>query len=164
MSAEQAPTSSETSKYMIVERAITLNDQNEILLLQRVDEERYNAGLWEPPGGKQTPTDWAMSAIDREALEEAGIRAIPLTLLVSPFKRYVTEGRYAGTAYLELVTIARYVGGIVQFNKEEHQAAGWFKFEEALKLPITLECRAALTAWHSELARLGAAPPLSATT
>lgn len=139
---------------MVVSRTLVLNHKNQILFLKR-NKQEYNPYLWELPGGKVDPGDTMSEAVDREILEESGLAIIPLTRLCSVYSKRVTQGKYKGIGYIEIVKIGKLVGGKVKIDKSDHVTHTWVNFNQAFDLKISPECRIALASLTPELQRLG---------
>ena len=68
---------SEITTTLLVNRAV-IGDGDQILLLQRSEDDAHNAGLWEFPGGKVDAGETIGEGLRREVLEETMRNAVEL--------------------------------------------------------------------------------------
>lgn len=157
---EAAPTP-EPHKYMVVTRTLVVDSEGRILLLKRKNSRKiHNPGKEEFPGGRFESGDWATSAADREALEEAKIRVIPLSALYAIHTKFVTEGRHKNTCYVEMVNVSKLYSGIAQVRKPgDHVSCRWVPAQELFKLEtLSPEAEGAFLSLVPELERLEVLP------
>lgn len=111
--------------------AAILNEQGELLLIQRLREPE--AGAWGLPGGKIDFGEPAEVAIIREVKEELGV-AIKLTGLAC-FSEIIDRGD--GCHWVSPVFNARIVAGTPKLMEpEKHGGWNWFKLDDLPK-PLT---------------------------
>lgn len=119
--------------FCIVVAAVIVREKA-VLLLQRRDDEKVYPGLWEFPSGKREFGESSIEALFREVKEEIGL-SILLEQPISVFE-YVVETPTEIRDTTQINFLARLVdlSQTVRFNKEEHQAARWFRKDELLSL------------------------------
>ncbi len=130
-------------RILFVNRSFVLNRQKKILFIQRSDDDRFEAGKWEIPGGKLEPGQDISHALEREVFEETGllVRAVSRTAYYESF--IITQGPYLGLPYVLLVGISQLESGTVKLS-EEHQAFRWLGIKEVEKIDLRDEVRRAL--------------------
>ena len=156
----------EQHAYMVVTRTLVVDSRNRVLLLKRKnDPKTYNRGLEEFPGGKFEGGDWATSAADREALEEAKIKVTPLSGLYAIHTKFVTEGKYKNTCYIEMVTVSKLYSGRAKARKGgDHVSCRWVSAERLFALEtLTPESEGAFLSLVPELERLCILPASKAS-
>lgn len=104
-----------------------LVDKGKVLLAQR-DESRFNAGLWEFPGGKLENGETAQQAITREIEEELNLSEIEYHYYCTVFHEYPTF-------YLKMDAFIANVDPKEVILKE-HTAARWMLFKDVWRLPL----------------------------
>jgi 8-oxo-dGTP diphosphatase len=144
--------SPERPQVVLVNRCAIQNDAEEFLLLQRAANDHYAPGKWEFPGGKLDIGQHLSEALLREVEEETGLIIEPASPLVYPESFLLTEGKYAGLAYVVLFSLGRVASGTLRLS-EEHDAYAWKKYDEALKYDITSETEQALRVFGATLLR-----------
>jgi 8-oxo-dGTP diphosphatase len=76
-----------TQKKVDVVEAIIKNKLGEILLLKRSEENKYEIGKWQLPGGKVEENEDYLKAINREVVEEIGCPSEEIKIRkIFPFK------------------------------------------------------------------------------
>jgi 8-oxo-dGTP pyrophosphatase MutT (NUDIX family) len=95
--------------FKVVVSAVILNDNKQVLLGKRSEEEDVFPGLWGIPGGKveveESGMDTIENALKREALEEMGVEIQPKDYLESSC-RVVGD-----SAKLYIIFSAEHIGG-----------------------------------------------------
>ena len=133
---------SEVANVLLVNRAI-ISDNNQILLLQRAEDDSHNAKLWEFPGGKVDTGEESTSGLIREVFEETGL-AIELSSPVAHVEsELITVGKYEGRLYVALFYAAQRLGGDLILS-DEHSNAQWVVPELATKYALSRQSRRAL--------------------
>jgi 8-oxo-dGTP diphosphatase len=84
---------------------------------------KINSGLWEFPGGKVEKTESSIFALERELLEELGVRVKPIELLD------ISE-TLLGDRVIRLETIICKVEDSFDFISSDHDAYKWLTPEE----------------------------------
>ncbi len=130
-------------RVVLVNRCILIGKDNKILLIQRSAEDPWLPGKWEFPGGKLDPGQSPTDALERELWEETHLTMTPISRQAYAYGKILTEGKYAGLPFLEIIGIANLQGGRLTLSKE-HQDSGWKTIEEAYSLELTDETRKAL--------------------
>lgn len=62
------------SKQEIGSNALIFNDKGEFLLVKRSDDDEYFPGSWELPGGGVLDSETPQESLQREVLEECGLK------------------------------------------------------------------------------------------
>jgi len=104
-----------------------LVDKGKVLLAQR-DESRFNAGLWEFPGGKLEDGETGKQAIKRELEEELNLTDLEYHYYCTVFHEYPTFN-------LEMDAFIADVDPKDVLLKE-HTAARWMLFKDVWGLPL----------------------------
>jgi 8-oxo-dGTP diphosphatase len=121
--------------YILVgQKAIILNNQNQILVLQR-SEKSGKGGMWSLPGGGLEFKEEPFESIKREIKEETQLDVIELKL--SNLRTYVTDEN-------DFVLIIGYQCQPTSENivlNWEHDSYKWLTKEEALNLDLTEDGR-----------------------
>ena len=60
-------------KFNVAVKAFIVNDNDEILLVKRSDDDVHKPGVWEVPGGRLDHGENPFEGLKRETLEETGI-------------------------------------------------------------------------------------------
>ncbi len=113
--------------FLVGQKAILINSENKILLLQRSDKAGAG-GKWNLPGGGLEEGEDPIESIKREIEEEAGLLTSEISLL--NIKSIKNEDNILMTCYLSRVE------GEVKINWE-HDDLAWVTKEEALGMDIT---------------------------
>ena len=100
---------------------IVINSQSEILIAKRQDN-KFQGGLWEFPGGKVEAGESAADALIRELQEEVNITPLSFYSLLQ-VKHY-----YAEKAFLLQVFLVDKFSGIMQ--PKEQQIVKWVSLRE----------------------------------
>lgn len=116
-------------KVMLTIKGVVVNKKNEVLLLRRSENEKYNVGLYDLPGGYLDENEKIEDALIREIKEETGfeIEDSAGLLCIKDFKQ---SDKIKGVRF-----VVRYLGD--DFNSvkldEEHDEFVWLSFGEAIK-------------------------------
>lgn len=94
--------------------AIIVNDKQEVLLVKRSMNSRTEPGTWSRPGGEVEFGETIEDAVQRETLEEVGVRISIERLL------HIGENISSKKHWLAIGYLARYVSGIAT-NLEPHK-------------------------------------------
>lgn len=135
-----------TPHVLLVTRAMVINEQKQILLIKRSQQQNHNQFLWEAPGGKLEEGQDIAHALEREVLEETGLLVIPLHKTAYIESEVLTKGKYTGIPYIVLVGMAKIEGDRECRLSEEHTEYKWVKYEVAVTMELTPETRKALLA------------------
>ncbi|MCH3916578.1 MAG: (deoxy)nucleoside triphosphate pyrophosphohydrolase [Spirochaetia bacterium] len=106
--------------------ALLVHD-GKVLLAQR-DSGRYNAGLWEFPGGKLESGENAVDALKRELEEELALSAVVPDYFCRIFHEYPTF-------FLNMDAFVVKVHP-EQIILKEHVASRWVRFADVWKVPL----------------------------
>ena len=105
-------------------------NEDKVLLVQ-IAPPYTPAHYWNFPGGVIELSEQIEHGVAREVLEETGI-VCAVGPLVESFTTPDNEiYRYKAT----------FVSGTITIQESEIEAAGWFSFQEALKLPLAFDVR-----------------------
>ncbi len=130
---------------LLVNRSLIYNEIGEILLVQRTSNDRRNADLWEFPGGKVDAGQGLRESLDREIIEETGLRVESVHDLFFVDDHVIPSGEYQGLTYVAIFGISEVVSGTMCLSNE-HQAYAWVTTSRALEYDLTSESRKALIA------------------
>jgi 8-oxo-dGTP diphosphatase len=133
----------ERPRVVLVNRCLVKNDKKEMLLIQRSKDDRYNAGMWEFPGGKLDIGQDLSHALEREVMEETGLLVESESKLVFADSFVIGTGPYRGLPYVALFGIAHVIGGNLKLS-HEHDDHVWEQHDGALDYDLTPESRKAL--------------------
>lgn len=120
---------------------IIKNDKGEILFCQRKDQ--FGFGEWELPGGHLEFQETFEGCVERECMEELGIKVKASKLIsVAPNMKY-------GKHYIIFTFLTDSFEGEIE-NKEpdEHSEIGWFKINK-LPEPLFIASKNALESYFS---------------
>ena len=123
---------------IIVARGIIQDNRDNVLLLKRINGDTHNPDLWEFPGGKLETGQDLTQGRDREVFEETGLQ-IAVSNPLAYVESYIIEsGRYMGTPYFVVVSLARVISGRLQLSTE-HAKSAWVEPADVLDFPLTKE-------------------------
>lgn len=117
----------------VVSKVLVVNDKGEVLALRRSQTDERRPGQWDFPGGWVDAGEDILTAVKREAIEEAGIELVDPKLAFA-FSE-MTTGHGSGTW---LLYIARISGDPKITLSHEHDHHAWKKPADLLK-EITYE-------------------------
>jgi len=120
-------------KSFVVSKVLVVNEKGEVLALRRSKTDERRPGQWDFPGGWVDADEDTLTAVKREAMEEAGLTLIDPTLVFS-FSEMTTQ--YGSGTWL--LYVDRISGDPEIKLSYEHDAHVWKKPEELLK-EITYE-------------------------
>jgi 8-oxo-dGTP diphosphatase len=129
---------------VLVNRALVLDTEEKILLIQRSKNDMNNPLKWELPGGKLDAGQDISNALEREVLEETGLVVIPIDKTAYWHSEILTKGRYKGLPYIVLVGITKSLGGNIRLS-EEHDDHAWVSKEKIFDYDLVDSTRAALS-------------------
>lgn len=135
-----------------VKKTIILNENGEVLLLQRASTDSWCPNQWEMPGGKVEPGESAEQSLAREVHEETGLFVLPNSIIYEE-QKIATAGHRKGNLYcvtIYLCSLLTIEAGQLRLS-EEHDHAGWFNPNEALSLNLTTQTRNALLALKEKI-------------
>lgn len=130
-------------KTIKVYRCIIFDGDNNVLLVQRARDDRWNPGMWELPGGKREPGQDRPTALAEEVFQETGLRIQPTRDAIHTEVIKLTRGPWAGRNYKLTVFTARHPNGEVILS-HEHSNFSWVTVKEALKMQTTQQTHGAL--------------------
>jgi len=119
----------EKSYFLVGQKAIILNGQNQILVLQR-SEKTKGEGKWSLPGGAMEHNETPIDSIKREIMEETMLEVTDIKQF--SFKSY----EYKGDSVLIIGYKCKAKSEDVTLNWE-HDDYKWLTKGEALKLELT---------------------------
>lgn len=133
-------------RIILSNRAIVLNKEKKILLIQRTPNDNWSPNLWEFPGGKLDEGQDVSHALEREVFEETGLLVIPTHRVAYYESSISTMKKYKGLPYICLTGIAHVEGSSQCRLSDEHQSYVWVNLAEAMEYELTNETRKALLA------------------
>ena len=116
--------------FILSPRAIVHDGHGRYLFLRRSAASKRFGGHWEPPGGKADAGETIDVALEREVMEETGLRIRDLHVLGA------LEGDTPEARYVTVVFEVECEPGKVRLS-DEHDDALWLTPEEAVKLEIS---------------------------
>ena len=125
--------------------AYFLNEQGEVLVLQRAATNRYKPQYWDIPGGKMQMHEDVEMAIRREVREETGLE---LAAVGKPLSVYVNRSQLPQRKDVQIVFACtlKDTGAPVTINTREHETYRWIR---PAQLP-TILCMDYLTHFYRE--------------
>ena len=131
------------SKILLINRLLISNEQGDILIVKRADNDEYRPSEWEFPGGKLELSEDISQSIHKEILEETAID-ITIQSQIAYVESHIIEGdRYDGFTYVGIFGTATAVKPKIILSSE-HSAYTWADRETCLDHVLTPECRRAL--------------------
>jgi 8-oxo-dGTP diphosphatase len=130
--------------------AVVVNQDGEILLLQRADN-----GCWSLPAGAVDPGEQPADAVVREIYEETGVQVV-VDRVAGVALHPVTYPNGDQCQYLNVWFRCRQVGGNAGVNDEESLAVGWFSLDglpevnSFVRLRIEAALRDGGAAWFAQ--------------
>jgi 8-oxo-dGTP pyrophosphatase MutT (NUDIX family) len=119
---------------------VMLERRGPILLLLRNPGDKSSSEKWEVPGGKLARGQDLYTSRDREIREETGLEVAPISPFLYSRSHVIDSGRYAGTAYVALYSIARVTGGVFCLSNE-HQAHVWVEYKKMFSYDLRDDVR-----------------------
>lgn len=135
---------------VLVNRALVLNKEKEVLLVKRSKNNSYIPGKWELPGGKLDAGQDISNALEREVLEETGLVVLPTDKVAYWHSEILTKGKYKGLPYIVLIGLANSIGGNVILSTE-HDDYAWVSKSDIFDYDLVHETRSALTVLSSKI-------------
>jgi 8-oxo-dGTP diphosphatase len=133
----------------LIVHAVIYNDDRKMLIIKRAKVNDVLPECWDIPGGTlEDGEDPATGAI-REAKEETGLEITDLRL----FFEHSNIDAAKNKQFVTLVFAAKYPGGEVKLNPEEHEEYKWIAPEEIEKYKAVAylpSCLAAFSQYFSE--------------
>lgn len=115
--------------FLVSQKAIILNQKNDILLLQRSDKVE-SGGKWNLPGGGFEEGEQPTDSIKREIVEEVGIEVVD----INPFGFYSFKNKEDNL--IVIYYKSKIPSTDIKLNWE-HESFRWVTREEALGMDIT---------------------------
>ena len=138
-------------KVLLVNRALVLNKQNEVLVVQRSKDDTYMPSKWEFPGGKLDVGQDITHALEREVLEETGLVITFLDKIAFCHHETIMSGKYKNLPYILLVGIAKALSDTVSLSNE-HDNYAWVNRDKVLEYDLMPECRSAFIVLNTKIA------------
>ena len=117
-------------------RALIQNQEGQILLIRRSQQEKWRQGYWELPGGKREPHQTPFEALRDEVLQETGFTIEENPTLLHQEKGIFPEGHRIGQPFKIATYKVTIKGGVLTLS-EEHDSSMWLTIENALKIEKT---------------------------
>ena len=117
----------------VVSKVLVVNEKGEVLALRRSQTDERRPGQWDFPGGWVDAGEDILTAVKREAIEEAGIELTDSKLVFAFSEMTIDHG--SGTW---LLYVAHVSGDPKVTLSREHDAHAWKRPEDFLK-EITYE-------------------------
>lgn len=133
-------------RIVLVNRCLIRNAENQLLIIKRIDDDRWMGGKWELPGGKLDINDDINIAIEREVLEETNLYVKITSILSYVNLSEIKTGKYKGLPYIEIVRKAEVIGNSKIKLSEEHSEYIWVSDEDVFDYDLTQETLKALKA------------------
>jgi len=109
--------------------AIIVNDKNEVLLVKRAASSRMAAGTWSRPGGQVEFGEKIEEAVEREVLEETGVK-VKAERFLELAEDFGNEKHWLAIGYL-----AKYIAGEARnVEPDKHDEVKWFSLTSLPKL------------------------------
>lgn len=140
-----------SDKVGLAVRCFVIGPRGLLLVIKRSAHSSHRPGQWEVPGGKASEGKDLWEALEREVLEETGLRVKPMgsSFTVAEIET-VEGGRNAGLSYVTLFCVTDLVGGELILSGE-HESFEWVTFDEFKHFGLTPETRRAADALKSLL-------------
>ena len=131
---------------IVVTKAIIINNENQILLIKRSNENTTDVGQWEVPGGKLEKGQLIEDSLKRELEEEVNIKLENFeSNLASVSSRIITNNPdYRGITVVTITQLVK-LNNIPKITlSHEHDEYKWVSKEQALKMDLREATRLAL--------------------
>jgi len=115
--------------------AAILNNEGQLFIALRGKEAKNERGKWEIPGGAVEFGETFEEALQREVMEEIGVK-INIIELLGIANHIIPDENQHWVAPTYICTIKKGIPEIREPHKCE--AIGWFTLEEAAKLPLSV--------------------------
>jgi 8-oxo-dGTP diphosphatase len=125
----------------IVLGAIVFNQNNEVLILQRHNNERILPGLWELPSGRREPLETSQETLLREVKEESGLQV--KILLPSSVFEYQIEKSDEVRDTTQINFIVKTQSNKVKLSSE-HQDFAWVSSKKLKNYQVSNKTREAI--------------------
>lgn len=133
------------NQILLVGRVIILTDTHQVLLLRRNETRYYNPGKWELPGGKLVQGITLSDILEKIIHNESNlIVKIHDDNYFCQSKHIIEPGKYKDFTYIEITVPADYIGGTIQFLKEDHTDYVWVNLMKAIEYDLSEESKKAL--------------------
>lgn len=144
---EERGKQTERPSTLLVHRAIIVNPQGEILVIQRSSTDRYLPEYWEFPGGKMEKGESLVDCLQNEILEETGIKDLEISTPLAFFDSYVLgpESKYPGSTYVVIISVGKTNTTDVQLS-HEHDNFLWTRTSNISQLQLKEEDKKAVSA------------------
>jgi len=117
---------------LIIAKTFVFNDQHQVLLLRRSDNDTNRPGEFDLPGGEVDRGESYQDGAIREALEEAGLVLDPATTeLVYASPKLGRDNKGQATNIVRLLYIAKVNDSTVRLS-HEHKSYKWYSIDDAI--------------------------------
>lgn len=127
---------------------------NEVLVVKRSDSEETFPGLWEIPGGGLEYGESLMSALEREILEEVGLK-VKVGELYYAFS-YISERTGRQIAELHYLAEPLNNESVVTLNDTEHSEYRWIGVDQLDQLSLSTEISKSISLGFDRIRRVDA--------
>ena len=142
---------------LLINRAIVLDTNGKILLIQRSSIDRWQPGKWEFPGGKLEQNEDISSSLQNEVFQETGLKCQIITRIACVESRILETGSYQGSTYVGLTGIVKTDNCKVSLSNE-HDDFRWVSIDKSWGSNLTPETLHAIKVLSKKLSDLMARP------
>lgn len=114
---------------VLIAHVIILNDKNEVLITKRSATDNILPGYWDTPGGRIEDGEDPEVGVIRETKEETRLTIENPKL----FFQKSSVDLEKSTQYITLVFLAKYNGGNIILNPDDHEEYKWIKIEDVIE-------------------------------
>ncbi len=116
----------------VIVHTIVFNDENKILIIRRTAGDSVHPGYWDIPGGTLNNGEDPVVGAIREAKEESGLELINPSLFFQKSNIDTDKNKQ----FITLVFLAKYSGGDVAVNMDDHDEFAWIDISDQSKYQL----------------------------